>query len=188
MPNVLHWPTCECSREINRDSVDLGLLGHREGANQLKCRRIWTMHHRDILVGSRSWSTTPWNYSSMRYIQFAEDGSGLLLYGYGQTIYAKINIRYTVKANCQIDLQYLDSPPFQRFAGFTPNNHTTKTLKYTLSEHHDTIREDATGADFSFKWLLTLDKFPFPDTLTFPYETPLEFYGYRVDLRSTKAM
>lgn len=145
------------------------------------------MHDREILVGSRSWSATPWNYSSMRYIQFAEDGSGLLVYGYGQTIYAKIDIRYTLKPNRQISLQYLDSPPFQRFGGFTPDNQSgAKTLRYTLSENPVTTMENVTGAGSSFKWLLTFDEFPFPATLTFPHEMPLEFYGYREDLRAAK--
>ena len=146
------------------------------------------MHDRDILIGSRSWSATPWNYSSMRYMQFADDGSGLLVYGYGQTIYAKINVRYTVKADNQLEIEYCDSPPFQRFAGFTPDTEAaTKTLQYTLTETPVVYKEDVTGADFSFKWLLTIDRFPFPDTLIFPYDTPLEFYGYREDLRSAKA-
>ena len=124
----------------------------------------------------------------MRYMQFADDGSGLLVYGYGQMIYAKINIRYTVTAENQLEIHYRDSPPFQRFAGFTPESDAAmKTLQYTLTENPVVHREDVTGADFSFKWLLTLDRFPFPDTLTFPYDTPLEFYGYREDLRSAEA-
>lgn len=146
------------------------------------------MHDRDILLGSRSWSTTPWNYSSMRFMQFADDGTGLLVYGYEQTIYAKLNMRFAVKAENQLEIEYCDSPPFQRFAGFAANPDTVrKTLQYTLTANPVVYTEDVTGADFSFKWLLNFDRFPFPDTLTFPYDTPLEFYGYREDLRAAKA-
>lgn len=153
-----------------------------------KARKAVPMDDREVLVGSRSWSATPWHYSSMRYIQFADDGSGVLVYGYGQTIYARINIRFTVKADNQLEVVYRDSPPLQCFAGFTPAREAaTKNLKYTLTENPVVYEEDVNGAEFSVKWLLTFDCSPFPDTLTFPYDTPLKFYGYREDMRSVKA-
>ncbi len=45
-----------------------------------------------VLSGS-NWRATPSDYSSMRFLNFSEDGSGTLTYGYGQTIYAIIKCR-----------------------------------------------------------------------------------------------
>ena len=43
-----------------------------------------------VLAGGRGvWSATPWNYSSLRSLWLTDGGSGELIYGYGQTIYAQ---------------------------------------------------------------------------------------------------
>src|SRR5690349_88808 len=75
-----------------------------------------------ILTADRGvWSATPWNYSSLRFLTFKSDGSGELMYGYGQSFYAVIQCRWEiVKPDCLL-LTYLPSPPIQRFPGFTPS-------------------------------------------------------------------
>ena len=50
----------------------------------------------DILTASHAWSATPENYSSLRSVMLGRDGTGTVLYGYGQTIYAKIDCRFEV--------------------------------------------------------------------------------------------
>lgn len=136
--------------------------------------------HHDILVGSRAWSATPGDYSSMVYLQFAGDGTGRLVYGYGQTIYAMLNIRFELPEDGQLRVHYLDAPKFQLFAGYSPPpGSAVKTLLYSLVEQERAVTESITASEFTFRWLLTLDQSPFPDTLTFPRETPLEYFGYR---------
>jgi hypothetical protein len=136
--------------------------------------------HHDILVGSRAWSATPWDYSSLVYLQFVSDAAGQLVYGYGQTIYARLNIRFELPVAGQLRVHYLDSPKFQRFAGYSPPPASArKALRYSPVEQERAVIDNITGLGFTFRWLLTLDQSPFPDTLTFPHETPLEYFGYR---------
>ena len=135
---------------------------------------------RATLVGSRSWSATPWDYSSMVYFQWHEDGTGILLYGYGQTIYAKLNFKFEVLTGGRIQIDYLDSPSLGRFAGFSPTDSTaTKILEYSLTQERAIFTESVTGSEFSFDWLLRFDHSPFPSELIFPYKIPDDYYGYR---------
>ena len=50
----------------------------------------------DVLTGCANWWATPGTYASLRTLRFAPDGTGTVLYGYGQTIYAKIDCRFTI--------------------------------------------------------------------------------------------
>ena len=134
----------------------------------------------DMLTSSQSWSATPDNYSSMRYLQFQPDGSGIALYGYGQTIYAKINFEYRIDNGDQLTLDYQQSDPFQRFAGFTPDGpNASKLLGYTLDQSEFMFGEDVTAAKFKFSAKLVLSDSPYPAGLEFPYSIPTEFYGFR---------
>ena len=60
-------------------------------------------------------------------------------------------------------------------------------LDFTLIEKELIFTESITGNRFSFTWTLKLEDSPFPDSLTFPYETPREYYGYRESLSEDDA-
>ena len=72
---------------------------------------------RGILTSSHSWSATPWDYSSMVYLQFYGDSTGIAIYGYGQTIHAKLHLRFEVIEHDRpkLKLTYLESPALLRF-------------------------------------------------------------------------
>jgi hypothetical protein len=138
------------------------------------------MADRDILTGSQSWSSTPGNYSSLRFLQFFGDGSGLAVYGYGQTIYLKANFTFVVFEGGRIRLSYLESPPYQRAPAFVPtDDNRHNDLSYSLTDDQQTITESITGRDFRFPWQIEFDRSPFPRGLTFPYDVPLLYFGYR---------
>ena len=116
----------------------------------------------------------------MRYFQFAADDTGLAVYGYGQTIYAKLKFKFEFYDAGRIELVYLDSPPFQRFTGFVPTDaNRNNNLAYSLNDDEQVITEDVTGIDYRFKWRLEFDCSPYPKGLKFPYDVPLAYYGYR---------
>lgn len=133
----------------------------------------------DTLIRSQSWSATPDNYSSMRYLQFSQDNSGIAIYGYGQTIYAKINFSFSISGE-QLTLHYEQSDPFQRFPGFTPgDSNARKLLSFSLDQSEFVFGEDVTEARFKFSVKLILSDSPFPAGLEFPYSVPTEYYGFR---------
>jgi hypothetical protein len=55
----------------------------------------------DILTASHAWSATPDNYSSLRSVMLGRDGTGTVIYGYGQTIYAKIDCRFEAPSRAE---------------------------------------------------------------------------------------
>ena len=61
---------------------------------------------RRTLAAARLWRATPGNYSSCRFLQFRPDGSGQLVYGYGQTIYAVVPCAWEVSAAGRLRLTY----------------------------------------------------------------------------------
>jgi hypothetical protein len=143
---------------------------------------------RAVLIGSRSWSSTPWDYSSMRYLQFAEDDTGLAIYGYGQTIFAKISFRFELLGDRQMRLSYLESPAFQKFPGFIPIDQSRcKDLAFSLMDDQTIITESITAFDFRFHWQLSFNRSPFPDGIAFPYDAPLVYYGYRENVQAESA-
>jgi hypothetical protein len=135
------------------------------------------------LVGGRGiWSSTPWNYSSLRYLQFNENGSGTLTYGYGQTIYAVIQCRWEILPPGRLSLTYLESPGHSHlfFKGFTPDPHqNVRDLSYKLTEGVVSGVEDIVAMPFQFRWTLELSEPPWPSSLKLPYEAPRVFYGHR---------
>ena len=115
----------------------------------------------------------------MRYLQFAHDNTGIAVYGYGQTIYAKINFTYSIDGD-GLSLVYLQSDPFSRFEGFTPNqSNARKSLAFTLDKREFIFGEDVTAVRFRFSAKLTLSDSPYPDGLEFPFSIPTEFFGFR---------
>jgi hypothetical protein len=133
----------------------------------------------EILTSGGSWSATPDNYSSMRYLQFSPDGTGRAVYGYGQTIHAMILFRFGVAEPDRLELEYLESPGFQRFKGFHPDDtNGRKRLAVTLTEGERVFVEGVTGFERRFRWMLDLDAHPYPEGLTFPFSVPTTFYGH----------
>ena len=138
----------------------------------------------EILTDFRgAWSATPWLYSSMRRIQFQNDGTSQLVYGSGQTIYGVINAKFGLLTDNKILLTYLASPAVGFFNGFTPEeDNCKKKIEFTLAKQNDVFSHQITGKKFTYKWKLKLNISPFPDEIQFPYEMPLELYGHRQDL------
>jgi hypothetical protein len=134
----------------------------------------------DILTGTHSWSATPDNYSSLRSVMFGRDGTGTVLYGYGQTIYAKIDCRFEVPEPGRIRFEYLPTPQPQRRPPFEPTEvNRFKEVSFTLAPGEEVFREHVTGFVFRLSWTLEFTEPPYPDGLSFPYSVPKVFYGYR---------
>jgi len=142
-----------------------------------------------VLAGGRGvWGAAPENYSSLRSLWLTDDGSGELIYGYGQTIYARINCRWEVVSAGRIRLTYLESPPFQRFRGYTPpDDQRVRELDYALTAGEVSGVESIVGRPYRFGWVLELSEPPWPPELSLPYEVPRVFYGHREPVRSQDA-
>jgi hypothetical protein len=141
-----------------------------------------TAAHNDfeILTGTHAWSATPDNYSSMRFLTFKPDGRGEATYGYGQTIYAKVGYEFELSGDSALRLKYLSSPAFAAFRGFEPSRDTAeKLIPYTLVRGEYRGVESIVASSFDCEWLLTLGDSPWPVGMTFPYDVPTSFYGYR---------
>ncbi len=131
-----------------------------------------------VLTGS-SWTATPEDYSSMRSLEFSEDGSGTLTYGYGQTIYAIIKCRWRVARACVLELEYLESPRYQRFQGFVPDeSNRHRELGYRLIEGEVEGVEIIVARPFRYLWTLELSGSPYPEGLAFPYGVPTVYHGH----------
>jgi hypothetical protein len=101
------------------------------------------------------------------------------LYGYGQTIYAFITFRFQLVEPDRVEFEYLESPSFQRFPGFRPDDtNRRKVVRLTLTEEESEFEEDVTGQSHQFRWRLEFSASPYPEGLTFPYSIPTTFYGY----------
>jgi len=136
----------------------------------------------EILTGTRSWRATPHDYSSLRALTFKPDGRGEALYGYGQTIYAKVGFEFELSGGSVLRLKYLSSPAYAAFPGFAPSpDSAEKATPFTLvrGKYHGV--ESVVAQPYSYRWLLTLGDSPWPAGMTFPYEVPTSFYGFRHD-------
>jgi hypothetical protein len=134
-----------------------------------------------VLAGGRGvWSATPWDYSSLRSLWLRADGTGELIYGYGQTIYARINCRWEVAAPGRLRLTYLDSPPYQLFRGYTPpDDRRVRELGYALTAGEVSGVESIVARPYRFGWTLELSEPPWPPELQLPHEVPRVFFGHR---------
>ena len=133
----------------------------------------------EVLTGCRAWPATPGDYSSLRSLRFVPDGTGQVLYGYGQTIYAKIACRFAVTEPDQVEWVYLVSPPHQLFKGFRPDDgNRRKALRAVLTAGEFTFSESMTSHSSLFRWRLDLSGSPYPEGLSFPYSVPTTFYGH----------
>jgi hypothetical protein len=137
-----------------------------------------------VLVGGRGyWSATPATYSSLRFLRFAEDGTGDATYGFGQTIYAVIKFQWELSAPGRLRLTYLDSPPYQLFKGFTPESNRLKELDYALTEGEVSGVESIVAQPYRFLWTLELSDSPWPVGLELPHKIPRVFHGHRQPTR-----
>ena len=138
--------------------------------------------------GRGGWAATPWDYSSMRHLWLSADGSGELVYGYGQTFYARINCRWEVESPGRLRLSYLPSPAFQAFRGYTPaGDEPSRVLDFVLTAGEVSGVESISGQPYRFLWTLELSEPPWPPELRLPYKVPRVFYGYPEPVRKQDA-
>jgi hypothetical protein len=142
----------------------------------------------EVLTGCGAWAATPGVYSSLRSLRFAPDGTGRVLYGYGQTIYALIECRFAVTEPDQVEWVYLESPPYQSFKGFRPDDgNGRKALRAVLTAGEFTFSQPMTSGSSVFRWRLDLDGSPYPEGLSFPHSVPTTFYGHGQAIPRIKA-
>ncbi|HQR41877.1 MAG TPA: hypothetical protein PLX97_04315 [Gemmatales bacterium] len=134
-----------------------------------------------VLAGGRGvWCATPWNYSSSRSLWLQPDGTGELIYGYGQTIYARVNCRWEVMLSGRLRLTYLESAAYQLSRGYTPpDDNRVRELGFILTAGEVSGVENVVGLPYRFGWTLELSESPWPSELQLPYEVPRVFYGHR---------
>jgi len=133
---------------------------------------------RQVLAGSRAWRATPDNYSSLRFFQFAADGSGELTYAYGQTIYAVAQCRWELPVAGQLRLTYSGVPRGVLARTFAlSDGNRVKELAYTLTAGRVAGVEDIVPNPYEFSWTLALSDSPWPAGLDLPHEVPRVFYG-----------
>lgn len=73
-----------------------------------------------VLTVTKAWSASPGEISSLRSVMPDRDGTGTVLHGYGQTIYARIDCRITLPAAGRIRFEYLETPSaVRRFSRVT---------------------------------------------------------------------
>ena len=61
------------------------------------------MPDQQVLTSTRAWCATPTDYNSLISVRFRADGSGDMVFGYGQTIYAEIQIHFEIIEQGRID-------------------------------------------------------------------------------------
>src|SRR5262249_2435439 len=116
-----------------------------------------------IRGGGGVWSATPWNYSSARFLMLQADGTGRLIYGYGQTIYAIILCCWEVPSAGSLRLTYLESPDNGlRFKGFSPAGRAVRELRYTLTSGRVSGEDDIVGLTYTYLWTMELSEPPWP--------------------------
>jgi len=134
---------------------------------------------RDLLTGS-NWVATPADYSSSRWLRFGADGRGEAIFGYGQTIYAKVLFGFELADGPTMQISYLPSPAFGAFRGIEPGLvSASRSISYTLTAVSYSGVQSVTGFPFECSWLLTVAESPWPPDMSFPRPIPTEFYGYR---------
>ena len=133
---------------------------------------------RHLLAAASSWRATPDNYSSLRFLRFAEDGSAELTYAYGQTIYAVVLCRWELPTASQLRLTYTAVTRGRLAAAFTlTDDNRVKELGYTLTAGLVVGVEDVVPNPYEFNWTLELTQPPWPTGLDLPYEVPKVFFG-----------
>jgi hypothetical protein len=141
----------------------------------------------DILVAAGGhWVATPWDYNSLIGVRFGPDGSGDMVFGYGQTIYAKVSFRFSLSPFGELTLTYQDSPGQGYVKAFRPSKErNSKTVRYSLKEG-DVEGVTVNSGPYKYQWTLGLDDSPFPGELKLPditrygnskFSPPREYFG-----------
>ena len=135
-----------------------------------------------VLTSAHNWIATPWDYNSVRFLAFHDNGAAEVGYGYGQGIFAHVYCTFDIVPPRKLRFTYLCSPPVQLFRGFTPteqNRH--KEVAFTLIPGPVIGLHGGIGGPakpYRFVWTLVLESSPYPDGLVLPFGVPLEFYGH----------
>lgn len=148
------------------------------------------MLDQQVLSSSRAWCATPTDYNSLIFVRFRADGSGDMTFGYGQTIYAKIQIHFEIAEQGRMTIKYLRSDGNKYVPSFQPApGCESKTISYSLKQGEVT-GQAANSGPFTFHWTLKLSDSPFPEGLTLPdityfrhtvFSPPREYYGHNAD-------
>ncbi len=144
----------------------------------------------EVLTSGGPWWATPDNYASLRTLRFALDGTGQVLYGYGQTIYAKVACRHAISDPDVLEVEYQESPAHQLFQGFQPSDtNRRRVLRAELTAGEFVFTEAMTNHSRRFRWRLDLSGSPYPHGLAFPYSVPTTFFGHgeRISRAKVKA-
>lgn len=146
-----------------------------------------------ILTTSRAWSATPWDYNSLNFLKFNADGSGQLVLGYGQSIHLVGTYRFEVAGVGLLRLTYVDSPSNQCDSALLPRQPDGKRLwgaelgvpkdiRYELSDGEfrgqQNMGSDKGPFTYHFRWVLTLDRAPYPDGIKLPWGNSLTYCGH----------
>jgi hypothetical protein len=133
---------------------------------------------RQVLASAGTWRAAPGNYSSLRVLWLDPDGSGELIYGYGQTIYIVAPCAWEVPWAGRLRLTYAAPSRGRLAAGFVlTDSNRIKELGFTLTEGQVAGVEDIVPNPYGFDRTLELSAPPWPDGLDLPYEVPRVFYG-----------
>jgi hypothetical protein len=133
---------------------------------------------RQVLASAGTWRATPGDYSSLRSLWLKPDGTGELIYGYGQTIYAVIPCGWEVPAAGRLRLTYAAPTRGRLAAGFVLNDaNRVKEVDYTLTPGRVAGVEDIVPNPYEFDHTLELSEPPWPSGLGLPFEVPRVFYG-----------
>jgi hypothetical protein len=136
------------------------------------------LEDRQVLAAAKTWRATPDNYSSLRALWLNPDGSGELVYGYGQTIYVVAPCGWEVPAAGRLRLTYAAPTRGRLAAGFAlTESNRVKELSFTLTAGRVAGVEDIVSNPYEFDHTLELSAPPWPDGLALPYEVPRVFYG-----------
>jgi hypothetical protein len=134
----------------------------------------------DTLTGTPAWIANPENYASLQRIHFRSDGTGRVVFGHGQTIYARIEFRFDLPATETLRLVYLDSPHRLNsdFSFFPTDANRTKTILFQVRSETTEGVINVVGSKFLYRRTLVFNESPYPVGLRLPYEEPRVFYGY----------
>jgi hypothetical protein len=197
--SLLECPTC---RELLASGAAFcGGCGHRfelpaAPEDRPSCEQL--SGDARVLASSHAWHATPWDYGSLRALMLLGDGSGDMVYGYGQTIYAEIRCRWEVLPTGVLRLTYLSSPGFEPIPG-----DRGRELGYTLTEGQVSGIESIVGFPYRYLWTLELSECPWPRSVEWlleekrrealvrhpeserwtdaRFKVPLTFYGHRTE-------
>jgi hypothetical protein len=126
------------------------------------------------------WIANPENYASLQRIRFASDGTGRVVFGHGQTIYASIDFRFEILAAWNLRLVYLDSPHklAPDFSFFPTDANRTKVIAFQVRFETTEGVTNVVGLKFRYRRTLAFKESPYPLGHSLPYEGPRVFYGY----------